>query len=133
MIFTGLTYTEIGTIFTTLLIFMYAVVIVVRLILAFNHYIYSGDFGDAERSAFICMMEGQWGSMIGYSFVGYHPGLVLIDALLIGIFSLLMIFIWAPMIVLILLLLLGHVMRKRIEVKQTFVGNLKGDQLEEEE
>ena len=131
MIFTDLTYTEVGSVIATLLFFMYAIVIIVRFILAFNHYIYSGDFGDGERSAFVCMMEGNWSSMIGYSFIGYHPGMVFVDAVLIGIFSLLMIFIWGPMIILALFLLLGHVMRKRIAVKQTFVGNLKGDQLDE--
>jgi hypothetical protein len=132
MIFTDLTYTEIGAIFSTLLIVMFIIVMIARFMLAFKHYIYSGDFGDAERSAFIGMMDGKWGNMIRYAFIGYHPGMVLVDAILIGLFSLLVIFIWVPMIVLTLLLLLGHVMRKRIEVKQTFVGNLKGDQLDEE-
>ncbi len=131
MIGTGLTYTEMGSVIATLLFFMYTIVIIVRFILAFNHYIYSGDFGDCERSAFVCIMEGKWSNLLKYMFTGYHPGMVLVDAMVIGIFSLLMIFIWAPMVFLVLFLLLGHVMRKRIAVKQEFVSNLKGDQLDE--
>ncbi len=132
MIFTDLSYIDVGGIIATLLIIMFSVVMVIRLIMAFRHYIYNGDCGDGEKSAFVSLMEGNWSDLVLYSFTGYHPGMVLVDAMMLGLFSLLVVGLWAPLIIMGLFILLGHVMRKRIAVKQTFVGNLKGDQLDEE-
>ena len=133
MIGTGLTYTEIGGIIATLFLVMFAIVIVSRFIMAFNYYIYNGDFGDGEKSAFVSLTEAKWSNLIKYTFTGYHPGMIFVDGLLLAFFSIIMIGVWGPMIILALFLLLGNVMRKRIAVKQTFVGNLKGDQLDEQE
>ncbi len=126
MIGTGLAYQELGAYIATILIIIFVFVIVIRYMMAFRHYIYHGDIGDFEKSAFISAMEGEWTNIVKYAFTGYHPGILIVDTFMLGLFSVTMIVLWAPMIVMLLLVLLGYTMRKRIAHKQEFTARLEG-------
>lgn len=125
MIFTDLTYMEIGGILSTFSLLFFTVVVVIRLVLAFHHYIHTGNLGDFEKCAFGQVMEhGNFFSV--YAFTGYHPGVLVMDAIVFGLFSTLMIPLWGAYIIFGLFLLLAKTMRNRIAVKQEFVAKLDG-------
>lgn len=125
MMFTDLTYTQIGEILGATSLLFFTAVVAIRFVLAFRNYIYSGNFGDFEKSAFAEMMShGNFFSR--YAFIGYHPGILMIDAVTFGVFSLLIIPFWGAYIVIGLFLLLGNIVRKRIAIKQEFVAKLDG-------
>lgn len=126
MMFTDLAYQEIGTLVATTLTFVFVFAIIYRFIMSFIHYINHGNFGNVEKSFFISMVDTRWNDAVKYAFTGYHPGMILVDAFILSLYSLVMVALWAPMIVLLLLLLLGHTMRKRIGTKQEFIAKLDG-------
>jgi len=129
MMFTDLTYLEIGDGIGTSLLFFFLGVIIFRYILAFRNYIYTGELGDHDHCFVYQLFEEK--SINNHMFTGHHPGFILIDAFCFLVISMGAVGLWGAYIVFGLILLLARTMRKRIAIKQTFVGNLKGDQLEE--
>lgn len=129
MMYTNLTYTEIGNFVGTGLLVFFTVIVVVRYILAFRNYIYTGELGDYERCFIYQLVEEK--TINKYMFTGHHPGFILIDVFCFFLISVASVGLWGAYIVVGLIFLLAQTMRKRIAHKQTFVGNLKGDQLEE--
>lgn len=127
MIFTDLTYLQVGGILGIISLLFFTVVVVIRFVLAFYNYIYNGDFGDYEKSMFGEMMEHSNFFSI-YIFTGYHPGILMMDAVVFFIFSILIIPLWGACVITGFLLLLGKIMRKRIAIKQDFLSKLKGIQ-----
>ena len=125
MIFTDLSYIQIGEMLCTFSILFFMVVVIIRFILAFRNYIYNGNFGDFEKSAFVQMIENSKFFSV-YTFTGYHPGILLMDALMFGLFSITLIAGWGFYIIIGLFLFLGKTMRKRIAIKQKFVAKLDG-------
>lgn len=125
MIFTNLSYMQVGGILGTLSTMFFIVVVTIRYILAFRNYIYNGNFGDFEKSAFGEIMEhGNFFSV--YAFTGYHPGTLTMDAIVFALFSILLIPLWGAYIICGLFLLLAKTIRKRIAAKQEFIAKLDG-------
>ena len=125
MIFTDLTYLQIGgTIAIFMMLFSFGVVIF-RFFAAFRNYIYTGTFGDYEKSLMGCLME--YPKMpLKYAFIGYHPGILIMDALIFFLISFVVIPLWGAYIIIGLVLSLAYIMRKRIATKQEFVSRLEG-------
>lgn len=98
-----------------------------RTVRSFNHYINTGELGDAEYFWFGQIIEGN-GIFSHYYFTGYHPGGILLDACILTLVALLLIPFWAPLIIIVLIVILAKQMRKRIAHKQKFVANLKGEE-----
>lgn len=126
MMFTGLAYQEIGNWVASIFIFMFIVVVIYRYIMAFRYYVYNGNFCNYEESTLYAMMDGEFIDSIKYAFVGYHPGMIIADALVFVMFSMLMIIVWLPVTFISLFLLLGYTMRRRIARKQEFIAKLEG-------
>lgn len=129
MMGTDLTYLEIGNYIGSAMLVFFTAIVVFRYVLSFRNYIYTGELGDYDECFVYQLFEEK--SINKHMFTGCHPGFILIDAFCFLAFSMIAVGLWAAYIVFVLILLLARIMRKRIEVKQTFVGNLKGDQLEE--
>ena len=125
------TYFGLGDYIATTVLIFAIMLTLFKLCLTFRHYIYSGEFGDYEKSMFMGMMDGNHISKTWrYLFIGYHPGGIGADFMGMILLSILCVPFWSVYIVGTLFVLLAVTMRKRIAHKQTYIGNLKGDQLE---
>ena len=130
MMGTGLTYTELSNITGTLLLLFFTGVIIFRFILAFRNYIYTGELGDSDYCFIYQLFEEK--TINKYMFTGHHPGFIIIDAFCFIVITIAAALgLWGAYVVIGLVVLLAKIMRKRIAHKQTFVGNLNGDQLDE--
>lgn len=128
MIFTDLTYTNVGNIIAMLMMIFFSLVVMFRFFLAFRKYVYTGKFADAESSwCFQALEHNKYFSK--YLFTGEHIVLTLLDFSIWLMFALLAIPLWGVYVVGGLVILLAIVMRKRIAPKQEFVDRLKGEHL----
>lgn len=130
MMGTGLTFTQLSNTIGTLMLLFFTGVVIFRFVLAFRNYIYTGELGDSDYCFIYQLFEEK--SINKYMFIGHHPGFVLIDAFCFFVITIAAALgFWVAYVVVGLIMLLAKVMRKRIAIKQKFVGNLKGDQLDE--
>lgn len=125
MMFTDLAYQEIGGIVATFLLFFSICVVIFRFFTAFHNYIQTGKFGDFKKSLMGYLIEYPQ-IPFKYAFIGYHPGILIADALILFLIAVLAIPFWGAYIVIGLVLLLGRIMRKRIAIKQEFINKLEG-------
>lgn len=124
-------YANMGIAISGVLFVFFTLVVAYRFVAAFRNYIYTGKFGDYERSAFGQTMEANGiAAVVKYGLTGYHPPMILFDALFFTLIALLAQPLWGVFIIGGLLVTLAMVMRKRIAHKQEFVGNLRGDHLD---
>lgn len=131
MIYTDLTYIQIGEVLSLFLVGLTIAIVTFRFVLAFRNYIYTGKYGDFERSLMGCLMEYDKEKVsFKYVLTGYHPAVLVMDTFILLMIAIGATPLWAAYILAGLILLLAKLMRARIAVKQEFVGNLKGDQLE---
>jgi len=122
------TYQGMGDYIATILFMVGALIILFRCVLTFRAYIYTGKFGEPNKSLLIGLMDDE-GLQWKYLFTGYHPGGIGADSMMLILFSIMSVFLWGVYIAGGLVILLALTMRKRIAHKQTFIGNLKGEQL----
>lgn len=122
------TYMGLGDYIASISMMVFALIILFRLVLAFRHYIYTGKYGDVEKSGLIGMFDNNF--KFRWLFIGYHPGGIAADTMIFILAAVSAVFFWAVIIVGGLFILLATTMRKRIAHKQEFIGNLRGDQLD---
>lgn len=121
------TYQGLGDYIATIMLMVTVVILLFRCVLAFRNYIYTGKYGDPEKSGLISTFENNF--KFRWMLIGYHPGGIAADSMLFILASVMCVFFWAPMIIGGLFILLAVTMRKRVAHKQEFISNLKGDQL----
>ena len=121
------TYQGLGDYLATIMLMVTVVILLFRCVLAFRNYIYTGKYGDPEKSGLLSMFENEF--KFRWLLIGYHPAGIGADSMIFILFSVMCVFFWAPMIIGGLFILLAITMRKRIAHKQEFISNLKGDQL----
>lgn len=123
------TYLGMGDLIATHGLILSAALVLFRVCLTFRGYIYTGNFGEADISFLICLMNAKvrW----KYLFTGYHPVGIAADLMGCLMISMLAVPFWGVYIAGVLVVLLARIMRKRIAHKQKFIGNLKGEQLDD--
>lgn len=122
------TYLGLGDCIATILFMVSALIIPFRCGLTFRAYIYTGKFGEPNKALLTGLMDDE-GLRWKYLFTGYHPGGIGADSMVLVMFAIMSVFLWGVYLVAGLVILLAHIMRKRIAHKQEFIGNLKGEQL----
>ena len=126
----GIPYVVIGAICALTFGFITAGVLLFRIGLLFRMYVNTGEVGDSDDFWFGQVMDGK-GIFSPLYFTGTHPAGILLDACILSIVSVLMIPGWAPLAIIILLVILAKQMRERVAHKQEFVSNLKGEHINE--
>ena len=117
-------------------------VAIARYLLLIRHYIQTGDFGDPDDSFSVNFMDGEIIDALRYYFVGVHPGMILMDAVLVGLVSS-MAFIAAALVVAAYVAFAIYLVpatifivagglyaiwaRKRVVAKEEFTSKLKGE------
>lgn len=122
------TYDKVGAVMSGVFVVIFGALILYRLGRSFHSYIYTGEFSRfIEGSIFATLIdespEKSWKAFL----TGTNPFGIAIDALLpCTLIVLAMPFAWGGLVPLMLIVLLAHVMRKRIAKKQDFVAKLDG-------
>jgi hypothetical protein len=123
-------YIFIGKIIGSVIALFVIGIFIYRVVKSFQHYIYTGKLGDPTDSLF-----GGWMYNVSvfskHYFTGVHPVGIIADTIIGIVFAMMTMMVWPLTISLIVIVGSAKYMRQKIEHKQEFISNLKGEQINE--
>ena len=117
-------YSVIGLYIATVLVVIFAVIIIFRYCKAFYDYIHTGEFGDSDDCFIYQLVEDQ--EITIHTLTGTHPVATLLDGFVFIVIAALSQFIWGAMLFIGGIILVAQILRKRIAKKQEFMSRLEG-------
>lgn len=117
-------YFVIGGHVAVVLAALVAAIILFRFGKAFYEYIYTGEFSDTDDCFLYQLVEEH--EINKHILTGTHPAMITLDGMILGVIAGVSQFLWAPLLGICGIVLIGFLLRQKIAKKQNFVAKLDG-------